>query len=189
MLGPVFIINHRFIVNSDRNEVSDKETGLSNRLEPRLMKLLCVLAEQQGKVVKREAIIKRIWDDYPGASEGLNQAVSFLRKLLNDEDKKIIQTQPKAGYCFNAIIDEESESKQRSKIKYLPVIIGAALLLLIGLMVDIYLRKGGSGISDRQSDERNAAQIARLDSIHQAEQMKKYVKDTLGKAARGDSMR
>src|ERR1700678_4349019 len=99
MKGTVFIINNRFTADSLRSEIFDKETKQKNRLEPRLMKLLCILAERQGGGVKREFILKEIWDDYPGANEGLNQAISFLRKLLTDEDKEIIQTQPKIGYC------------------------------------------------------------------------------------------
>src|SRR3569833_96901 len=111
----VFIINDRFAVDCDRNEKKDKMTGQVNRLEPRLMKLLCLLADQAGKDVKRDLIIKEIWNDYPGANEGLNQAISFLRKLLDDENKEIIQTLPKSGYNLSAVISQSSDNKPRSK--------------------------------------------------------------------------
>ncbi len=87
MDNSVFIINGRFAVDIDKNEVLDRKTKASNRLEPRLMKLLCLFVKQMGQLVRREYIISEIWDDYPGANEGLNQAVSFLRKLLDDEQK------------------------------------------------------------------------------------------------------
>jgi DNA-binding winged helix-turn-helix (wHTH) protein len=138
----VFVVNNRFVVNSDRSEVFDKSTGLKTRLEPRLMKLLCLLAGQKGAVVKREFIIKEIWDDYPGANEGLNQAISFLRKLLNDEDKLIIQTQPKSGYSFHASISKENVYNHASRNRYLQIVVGATfILLLLFVIFNTFLRK------------------------------------------------
>jgi DNA-binding winged helix-turn-helix (wHTH) protein len=183
MKEAVFIINNRFIVDSFRNEVFDKETRLKSRLEPRLMKLLCILTERQGEVVKRELILKEIWADYPGANEGLNQAISFLRKLLADEDKEIIKTQPKTGYSFNSIISWKSENVPAKKRKYTrTIIIASALLLLLFLIVDRYHNKKDiSTISMKELYEKDAAGIGRGDSIHQAEMMRRS-NDTSGKA-------
>ena len=178
MKEAVFIINNRFTADSTRNEVFDKETGQKNRLEPRLMKLLCILAENEGKIVKREFIVKEIWDDYPGANEGLNQAISFLRKVLDDENKEIIRTQPKAGYIFHAVILWERENVPGKKRNYIPAIITAAALLLILF----YAKKDAPKNTAKELGERDAAGMARKDSIHQAEQMR-YSKDTLGHAA------
>ncbi|MBL7757344.1 MAG: winged helix-turn-helix domain-containing protein, partial [Chitinophagaceae bacterium] len=94
----IFQINDRFVVDHSKNEVRDKENNLASRLEPRLMKLLCLLVDRCGEVVTRDYIIKEIWNDYPGANEGLNQAISFLRKQLADDSKTIIKTLPKEGY-------------------------------------------------------------------------------------------
>ncbi len=52
----VFLINNRFAVNKTRNEVSDQVKGQIHRLEPRLMKLLCLLMDRPGEVVSREFI-------------------------------------------------------------------------------------------------------------------------------------
>jgi len=181
MKEAVFIINQRYIIDSLRNEIFDKETGQKNRLEPRLMKLLCILAERQGNVVKREFIIKEIWADYPGANEGLNQAVSFLRKLLADEHKEFIHTQPKIGYIFNANISWERQNVPEGKRKYVrTVIIASALLLLLFLtMIMHYNKKNISTNPAKQLYERDDAG---MDSIRQAEGMKDS-KDTSGNAA------
>ncbi|HEX6193575.1 MAG TPA: winged helix-turn-helix domain-containing protein [Chitinophagaceae bacterium] len=103
-----FYINNRFFINPVRNMVTDRDKDEENRIEPRLMSLLCLLAADPRRVVLRETLIKKIWDDYGGADEGLNQGISFLRKLLNDTDKKLIETVPKKGYILNADISRDS---------------------------------------------------------------------------------
>lgn len=99
-----FYINGRFLVNSALNGVTDEPAQTLTRLEPRQMKLLCLLAAHAGELVSREQIVKEIWDDYGGGDEALNQAISFLRKALQDEEKKLIRTIPKNGYLLQASI-------------------------------------------------------------------------------------
>ena len=82
----------------------DQLTNTETRLEPRLMKLLCLLAAQPEQLVTRDRIIKEIWNDYGGADEGLNQAISFLRKTLHDAGKELIKTVPKKGYILHATV-------------------------------------------------------------------------------------
>ena len=72
------------------------------------MSLLCILSDNAEQVVSREAIIKEIWNDYGGADEGLNQAISVLRKILDDREKKLIETIPKKGYVLHAAIAQET---------------------------------------------------------------------------------
>jgi DNA-binding winged helix-turn-helix (wHTH) protein len=99
----VFEINGRFEVKRHNNSLFDRERNICHRLEPRLMRLLCLLIDNQEQVVTRESIINQIWNDYPGAGEGLNQGISHLRKILEDDTKTIIHTVPKTGYQFQAI--------------------------------------------------------------------------------------
>jgi DNA-binding winged helix-turn-helix (wHTH) protein len=51
------IINDRFEVDRLRGEVTDRQTGTISRVEPRLVKLLCLLADQREKPVSREMIV------------------------------------------------------------------------------------------------------------------------------------
>lgn len=190
MQNTVFIINDRFLVEIERSELLDKATGEKKRLEPRLIKLLHLLIEHQGKIVKREYIIKEIWDDYPGANEGLSQAISFLRKLLADEYKVIIQTQPKVGYNLNAIVSQVNKRHFSFRKKQVPLILSAfVLLLLLFFGVNIYLQKNELPTDNRQLYKKNNVEISRRDSIHQSMKIKRLLKDTLGQAAKGDSLR
>ena len=94
-------INDQFTIIPEKNLVNEV------RLEPRLMKLLCLFIENKGVAVSREQIVNDIWAGYGGGDDGLTQAVSFLRKILTDTDKKIIETIPKTGYVFNASVTVE----------------------------------------------------------------------------------
>lgn len=106
----IFTINDRFIIDKTRNEVFDKELGQKTRVEPRMIKLLCMLTDSPKIVVTRSHIVNQVWDDYPGANEGLNQAISFLRKILCDPNKELILTIPKKGYVFNGMVSVGRES-------------------------------------------------------------------------------
>lgn len=73
------------------------------------MQLLCLLAQQPDQLLTRETLVQEIWDNYPGADEGLTNAVSFLRKLLGDEQKEMIRTIPKKGYLLKASISTAAQ--------------------------------------------------------------------------------
>lgn len=104
MQSPEILIDQRFMLVPDRHLVIDRQTGSQTRLEPRLVKLLQLLADAAGQTVSRDQIIREIWNDYGGAEDGLNQAISFLRKILDDARKDRIKTIPKKGYLLQATI-------------------------------------------------------------------------------------
>jgi DNA-binding winged helix-turn-helix (wHTH) protein len=175
MSQTAFYINSRFIVNRDSSEIVDSKNQQSIRLEPRLLRLLCLLADNPGQLVSRERIIKEIWDDYPGASDGLNQGISFLRKQLDDEQKTMIRTLPKAGYSFHGKISMKGENPSEYKRQYNWWRVAAAGcgVLVAVLLIALYTKtnRGTNGISEEALKE--AVRISRHDSIHQAETMRK----------------
>ena len=130
------------MVNPVMNMVTDKEKNQESRIEPRLISLLCLLSENARQLVYRETLIKEIWNDYGGADEGLNQGISFLRKLLNDNDKKLIETVPKKGYVLNASVTPDAITtpaengkspgqKERPQRRYLiPLLVSVAAILI-----------------------------------------------------------
>jgi DNA-binding winged helix-turn-helix (wHTH) protein len=130
-----FFINNRFLVNPGLNQLSDITGDAETHLEPRIMQLLTILCENQGKLVTREKLIKEIWNDYGGADEGLTQAISFLRKTLDDSSKHIIQTIPKKGYILQGAITYANRSQGERVEKKLHVGNHRNLrLLIIGII-------------------------------------------------------
>ncbi|WP_207435748.1 winged helix-turn-helix domain-containing protein [Sabulibacter ruber] len=113
-----FTINNRFRVIPSLNLVLDTESGQERRLEPRLMQLLCILSANEGKLVTREELAKEIWQGYGGADEGLNQAVSFLRKALHDSGRVLIETVPKKGYILHGSIAQAGDLPEETEAAY-----------------------------------------------------------------------
>lgn len=104
-----FLINQRYRIQPSLHLIYDLQLQTETRLEPRLMQLLCLLAQQPDQLLTREILIQEIWDNYPGADESLTNAVSFLRKLLGDDQKEMIRTIPKKGYLLKATISTAAQ--------------------------------------------------------------------------------
>jgi DNA-binding winged helix-turn-helix (wHTH) protein len=175
MLPAVFQINNRFVVSPSQNELLNKQTRQKKRLEPRLMQLLCLLAVKNGALVDRAYLIETVWNNYPGASEGLNQAISILRKLLEDEDKIIIRTIPKSGYIFTGEISNGEiatpPAAHGKLFKWMSL--ATAIVLIIFLALNLFVQPA-SAISKQDLDAQQGAEISRRDSAHQAEMYRQY---------------
>lgn len=94
---PAFHIG-AFYVDPSRNRLSHDGGDVS--LEPRVMDVLCLLAENGEQVTTRKALIERLWPVEFGADEGLTRAVSSLRRAIRDagESDTYVETIPKRGY-------------------------------------------------------------------------------------------
>jgi DNA-binding winged helix-turn-helix (wHTH) protein len=92
-----------------------RKNGLRTRLQEKPLRVLAVLAEQQGQVVTRDDLRKRLWpeDTFVDFETGLNTAVSKLRDALSDSAEKpgYIETVPRRGYRFLAPVEYESSGK------------------------------------------------------------------------------
>jgi len=111
-----FTIDNLFVVQPDLGVVKSLTDGNEERLEPRLMQLLCILASHRGELVSREKLTLEVWDNYGNADEGLTQAISYLRKVLKDGDKHLIETVPKKGYVLNAVITSDTPDGKTRRI-------------------------------------------------------------------------
>jgi len=128
------VINDRFIIDIDRAEVTDRSTGGHIHLEPRFVQVLQMLMDQNGQTVARETLVEAVWGNYGGGDEGLTQAISHLRRHLDDPDRQLIQTIPKKGYRLEAQLAEAPEANSGSVIPPFSV-----LIMLIMVILGIYL--------------------------------------------------
>jgi len=69
-----------FLVDPSRNRIARGDSVFS--LEPQVMNVLCVLAENPDEVKSRDDLIDRVWQVKFGADEGLTRAISQLRKTF-----------------------------------------------------------------------------------------------------------
>ena len=74
--------------------------GGEQRLEPKVMDLLWLLAAEAGRVVGRERIMAALWPGVIVGDDSLARTVSKLRQALGDDAKapRYIETTPKRGY-------------------------------------------------------------------------------------------
>lgn len=106
-----FILNNRFIIKPSVGIVDDGRTGNETHIEPGVMALLCLLAENNERLVITGFIIQQIWPDHSDADENLTKAILQLRKVLDDETKLMIEAVAKKGYMLHArvVYDEKSD--------------------------------------------------------------------------------
>ncbi|SHM10000.1 transcriptional regulator [Mucilaginibacter sp. OK098] len=136
MIEKPFIINNQFFITPLLGLIKQNDGQNETRLEPRLMHLLCMLVANKGELVTRALLTKEVWDNYGNADEGLTQAISYLRKIFNDDGKTLIETVPKKGYVLNAIITipktENNVVKvnpNKKKVYWIAVVVITALII------------------------------------------------------------
>lgn len=115
-------------------------------LEPRVMKLLCFMAENAGLVVSREQLISTIWSDVIVQEDSLTKVISELRRVLGDDTKepKIIRTIRKGGYQLIADVEwQESKlngTEATGNTRFMAWLVICTIMLLAGLF---YIQQEG----------------------------------------------
>ncbi|MEX3315367.1 winged helix-turn-helix domain-containing protein [Sulfitobacter sp. PS-8MA] len=60
--------------------------------------VLAVLAAAMGETVTREALIAKVWSGRSVSDDSVAQCIAEIRRVLNDSEKRIIETVPREGY-------------------------------------------------------------------------------------------
>ena len=149
-------------VDTAAGELLDGER--CQRLEPKLMRILQVLASAPGSVIGRDQLFDATWPRQVVADQTLDSAISRLRSRLDDNPKApaYIQTVPKVGYRLLAevapiqprpnkgnqtqVVQAPSEPEQTGaehRAGNLAVArrLGAALLMLLGVLVWAWVQR------------------------------------------------
>jgi len=85
-------------VDSTLDEIRTGERVV--KLEPRTMRLLCVLAERPGEVWSADELLARVWPGVMVTQSSVYQAIAQLRRELGDDgdEARYIATVPRRGY-------------------------------------------------------------------------------------------
>ena len=75
-----------------------RSAGKELRLEPRLMRVLVVLARAGGRIVSKDELVTAVWDDMAISDDAITSAIYRLRRALAGEDRPYIETASKRGY-------------------------------------------------------------------------------------------
>ena len=134
----------------DAEEKTLWQNGKNISLPPKILNLLCLLIERQGKIVTKDEIMDIVWADSFVEESNVKQSIYTLRQSLGAE---AIETIPRRGYRFalpvqysSAIelnpqfIKQSGISSYKMSLAVFGIIAG--LLLLIGFLVNnSYLSK------------------------------------------------
>jgi len=104
---PPFHLN-QWLVQPALNRISGPEGDI--QIEPRVMRVLLVLAEKPGDVVTRLRLLDEVWADTVVGEEILTRAVSELRRVFGDSarEPRFIETIRHHGYRLIAEVRPEA---------------------------------------------------------------------------------
>jgi DNA-binding winged helix-turn-helix (wHTH) protein/tetratricopeptide (TPR) repeat protein len=98
-------------------EVDDREFrllegGAPVQVEPKVMRLLLYLIENRNRLVRKQELLDKVWQDSTVTENALTRVIGLLRKALNDDSHvpRFIETVPTAGYRFIAKVAVLEES-------------------------------------------------------------------------------
>jgi len=61
-------------------------------LRPRSWAVLRLLAESAGRMVGKDDIIAKVWDDVAVTEDSLTQCIVDIRKAIGDEERRVLRT-------------------------------------------------------------------------------------------------
>jgi DNA-binding winged helix-turn-helix (wHTH) protein/dipeptidyl aminopeptidase/acylaminoacyl peptidase len=101
-----------FRVNLKRSEVIYQHHIIT--LEPKLLKVLLLLAETPGEIVSHQEFQQKVWPGVVVEANTLQRCIAKLRKIFNDDAKgqKFITTHPKLGYSLVAEVNWSQSLKK-----------------------------------------------------------------------------
>lgn len=106
-------------------------------LEPLHSRILLSLIEENGAVVSRETLITKAWQRNYVDERTVNAAISKLRKLLDSDTSKYIETVRGVGHKFVATAKPVNDKPLLSLDKKQYGYVGLSLLALISVLLFI----------------------------------------------------
>ncbi|MEX2148639.1 MAG: winged helix-turn-helix domain-containing protein [Steroidobacteraceae bacterium] len=123
--------------------------GGREKLDPKVMDVLLVLARQTGTVVTRDDLLAAVWPDVAASDDMLSRCIYELRRQLSragddQQLKALIETVPRRGYRLRGEISapqpmpmlESVVSPGRRHRVLLPVLVVAIAAMLVWIFVD-----------------------------------------------------
>ena len=114
MTGVTTFYITNFQIDLSRSVVITGET--ETQVEPKVLKVLALLARRQNEVVTHQEIMDQVWQGTEVVPNALQRCIAILRKVLGDDAKSptIIATHPRIGYRLLAEVRWPAGSDGRS---------------------------------------------------------------------------
>lgn len=107
----------RFRLKSDERVLLRGDESVA--LTPKAFDILLTLLENEGRIVRKDDLMKRVWPDTFVEEGNLTQNVSLLRKALGESatGPQFIETVPRRGYRFVAPVNRGGGNGLDSSVK------------------------------------------------------------------------
>ncbi len=140
-MGSFSLEENKFVladVEVDPTALRVRRNDQVERIEPRMMQVLLILAGQAGEVVTRESLERQAWAGRVVSDDAVTNTIAKLRRALGDDRRRprFIETIPKRGYRLipQPVPHAEPASSIRSSFSLARWLVpAAALVLAIGL--------------------------------------------------------
>ncbi|MBQ4879124.1 PD40 domain-containing protein [Pseudoalteromonas luteoviolacea] len=101
------------LIDLSRSEISYAEQ--STKVEPKILQVLLLLAQNAPEVVSHQQIMDEVWKGSEVVPNALQRCIARLRKVLGDDAKSphIIATHPKIGYRLMVDVQWLPENKTK----------------------------------------------------------------------------
>lgn len=148
------VADYQIFPQHDRIELRGKVF----KLEPKIMEVLCLLVENQGSVLSKQAIADRLWPDSIVGLEVITRAIFELRKIFgcSAQNPIFIQTVARKGYCFIHPVEITTHSvksiDKQAEVRF-PTNGTAMAFLFVFLLVVIFITQFLLG--DKHAEQRS----------------------------------
>ena len=126
--------------------------NIAKPLEPRQMQLLKVLIEAEGNIVSHQQIADSVWQNVVVSNNTIQQNVTQLRKLLDDDGRqqKTIKTHAKLGYSLKTDKTTKASTPVSKLMLLLPLLLALLFILeFIGSNENAPILKAVAPIADQ----------------------------------------
>lgn len=150
----IFYIND-YQIDLSRSVLTKGE--YQTQIEPKVLKVLLLLAQQPNEVVTHQTIKEQVWQGAEVVPGALQRCIAILRKALGDDAKSptIIATHPKIGYRLLAqvrwqaqpvvqsasmvtAVAVKNKNAETNKFPKLPLISSVFLLSIVAILLWLY---------------------------------------------------
>jgi TolB-like protein/DNA-binding winged helix-turn-helix (wHTH) protein len=81
-------------------------SGAEVKLRPKSFEALRYVVENAGRLVSKEELVRAVWPDSFVSDNSLAQCFLEIRKVLGDDDQRIIKTVSRRGYVFDVPVEK-----------------------------------------------------------------------------------
>lgn len=75
-------------------------SGEHVEIRPRSYAVLRLLAENAGRLVGKDELMTRVWDDVAVTEDSLTQCIADIRKAIGDDERRVLRTVSRKGYML-----------------------------------------------------------------------------------------